>query len=68
MRMTSKDGYTRTILPVPDADGLVVRCGYNPRALMVEVDSSDVVEMAVECENASSEFVIPDLDLVVIAA
>ena len=35
---------------------------------MVEEDGSHVIEMAVECEEASSGLVRPDFDLVIVAA
>mmetsp|Transcript_35164 Transcript_35164/g.101267 ORF Transcript_35164/g.101267 Transcript_35164/m.101267 type:complete len:220 (-) Transcript_35164:378-1037(-) len=36
----------RARLPVPNPDGLVVRCAENPRVLVVELHCADVVEVA----------------------
>lgn len=33
----------------------------------MKVDSADIVQMAVQCEQTATGFVIPDLDLIVIA-
>lgn len=46
----------------------VVGATQYPRQLMVEEDGADIVQVAVECEQASSSLVGPDLDLVVVAA
>lgn len=56
----------RAILPVPDANGLVVRGRNDPGKLVVEEDGADIVEMAIEGEEAATSLKRPDLDLVVI--
>lgn len=55
-----------TVLPVPDSNGLIIGGGQNPRKLVVEEDGSHVVEMAVECEEASPSLIRPDFDLVIV--
>jgi len=54
-------------LPVPYPNGLVVGGRKNPWQLMVEEHGSDVVEMAIQSEQASPSLVRPDLDLIVVA-
>ena len=57
----------RAVLPIPYPNRLVVAGADDPRELVVEEDGSDVVQVAVECEQASSSLVGPNLDLVVVA-
>ena len=58
----------RAVLPVPYPNRLVVAGADDPGELVVEEDSSDVVQMAVQGEQTSPGLVGPDLDLVVIAS
>ena len=51
----------RARLPVPDADRLVVRRRHYPRVLVVELDCTDVVEVAEQREETAPEFVVPHL-------
>jgi hypothetical protein len=64
--VTGEDADAGATLPVPDSDGLVVRCRNNPGVLVMEHGSSDVVKMAEQSENATFLFVIPDFDFVVV--
>ena len=48
-------------LPVPDADGLVIRRADNPRRLLVEVRCANVVQVASQGEDAASHLVVPHL-------
>ena len=48
-------------LPVPDADGLVVAGGHDPRVLRVEGHRPDVVQVPQQREQAPPELVVPDL-------
>ncbi|RUS27656.1 hypothetical protein BC938DRAFT_482933 [Jimgerdemannia flammicorona] len=65
--MSCQDRDTIAALPIPDADRLIVGGADNPGILVVEEDGADVIQMAVEREEASTRLVIPDFDLVVIA-
>ena len=56
------------VLPVPYPDGLVVAGADDPGELVVEEDGADIVEMAVQSEEATAGLVRPDLDLVVVTA
>jgi hypothetical protein len=56
----------RAVLPVPDANGLIVRGRDDPGKLVMEEDSADIVEMAIEGEEAATSLERPDLDLVVV--
>ena len=55
-------------LPVPDADGLVVRGGEDPWVLMVKHRGADVIQVAEQVEEATLLLVVPHLDLVVVPA
>jgi hypothetical protein len=46
----------------------VIRTAHDPWQLVVEEDGPDIVQMAVQGEQASSGLVRPDLDLVIITA
>jgi hypothetical protein len=46
----------------------IIGAAHYPRQLVVEEDSADIVQMAVQGEQASPSLVRPDLDLVVITA
>lgn len=65
--VTCEDAQAGATLPIPNADGLVVGSRYHPGVLVVEVHSPDVVQMAHEGEKAPPGFVVPHLNLVVIA-
>jgi len=49
-------------LPVPDADGLVVRRAQDPRVLVVEHRRPDVVQVPQQRENAPLLLVVPYLN------
>lgn len=55
-------------LPVPDADGLIVRSAEDPGILLMEHSGPDVIQMTQQGEDASSLLVVPNLDLVIVAA
>jgi hypothetical protein len=55
--MPRQDRDTCPTLPVPDPNRLVVRRRDDPRLFGVEVDGTDVVEVAVESEEAAAGFV-----------
>ena len=58
-----------TVLPAGAGYALtVIGAAHYPRQLVVEEDGADIVQVAVQCEQASSGLVGPDLDLVVVAA
>ena len=61
-------GQARARLPVPDANSLVVRSAHNPRVLIVKLNGADVVEVPEKSEKTAPKLVVPDLDLVVVAA
>jgi len=46
-----------SVLPIPYADRLVIRATQYPRKLVVEVGRPNIVQVAVECEEASSSLV-----------
>lgn len=66
--MTRHGAEKGAVLPVPYPDCLVVTGTDNPRELMVEEDGTDVVQVAVEGEEAAPSLEGPDLDLVVVTA
>lgn len=66
--MASQDGQLVAVLPVPDADGLVVGRGDDPGELFVELDCAHVVHMALQSEHTLFDFVVPDLDQVIITS
>ena len=68
MVVASQDSYAIPRLPVPNPNGLVIRCRDDPGVFVVEKDRSDVVEMAIEGEEAFSSLVIPDFNFVIVAA
>jgi hypothetical protein len=47
----------RAVLPVPYPDSLVVTGADNPGELVVKEDRTDIVEMAVECEQTPAGLV-----------
>ena len=66
--VASQDADAVSRLPVPDADGLIVRGADNPRILVVEKRGAYVVQMAEEREQALALLVVPDFDLVIVTA
>jgi len=66
--VASQDCDLATVLPVPDANGLVVTGGNNPRQFVVELDSAYVVDVSVKREHALLGFIAPNLDQVVITS
>lgn len=68
MIMARQNGNAVTTLPVPDANRLVVRGANYPGIFMVEEDGANIIQVAVQCEEAATRFVIPDFDLVIVAA
>mmetsp|Transcript_4441 Transcript_4441/g.16200 ORF Transcript_4441/g.16200 Transcript_4441/m.16200 type:complete len:212 (+) Transcript_4441:5152-5787(+) len=59
--------WSARLLPIPDTHSLIVRRADHPRIFVVELNSPDVVKMPQQVRlQASSELVIPDLDLVII--
>ena len=67
MVVAGQDRYACPRLPVPDADGLVIAGADNPGVLIVKLYSSDVVQVAQQCEQTSPELVVPNFDLVVVS-
>lgn len=65
--MTGQDSDTVTRLPVPDTDGLIVGTTEDPWVFVVEVDSTNVIQVSCECELTATRLVVPDFDLVVIS-
>ena len=55
-------------LPVPNANGLIVRGRQNPRVFVVKLNGANVVEVTEQREEATTLLVVPDLDFVVVAA
>lgn len=66
--VASEDANAGAALPVPDADGLVVRGAQDPWILVVEECCADVIQVPQQSEDAAFLLVIPHLDLVVVAA
>lgn len=66
--VTSEDGNASTTLPVPDSNRLIIRGRQDPRLLVMEVDCSNIVEMAIEGVVASPRLVVPDFDLVIVTS
>lgn len=65
--VTCKDGDASSRLPVPYTYGLIIRGTENPRVLVMELNSSDVIQMPEKVEQAPSGLVVPYFDLVVIS-
>lgn len=61
MVVTGENANASARLPVPDSDGLIVRCAENPWIFVVKEGSTDVVEMAKQGENAPLLLIVPDL-------
>ena len=68
MGMTSQDGELVSILPVPNADSLVITRADNPWQLDMELDSADVVHVACKREETFLDFVVPDFDQMIITS
>jgi len=66
--VSGQDRDTRATLPVPDANRLVVRGRDDPRALVMHLHRADVVQVAQQREQASTQLVVPHFDLVVVTA
>ena len=56
----------RSILPIPDPYGLVIRAGQYPWQFMVKEDCAYIVQVAIEGKETSPALVRPDLDFVII--
>ena len=67
MVMASEHANARPALPIPDAQGLVVRRTHNPWLFPVELDRADVVQVPQQGEQAAAQLVVPNLDLVVVS-
>jgi hypothetical protein len=65
--VASKDIQTLSGLPVPDTNGLIVRCRQNPGIFVMKLHRADVVQMTHQIEQATSHGVIPNFNLVVVA-
>jgi len=48
MIVSSQNGDASSTLPIPDPNGLIIGSGKDPRMLMMEEDSTNVVEMTLE--------------------
>ena len=66
--VTGEDGETGAGLPVPYAEGLVVRGREDPWELVVKKDGANVVEVSVEGKETFLEFPVPYFNFVVVAA
>ena len=66
--VAGEDGDARALLPVPDADRLVVRRRHDPRVLHVELHGADVVEVAEQRKQAAPQLVVPYFDFVVVTS
>lgn len=55
-------------LPVPDTDGLIVRRAEDPRIFVMEHGGPDVIQVTDKREDTPSLFVVPNFDLVIVAA
>lgn len=58
----------RPVLPIPYADGLIIGAGNDPGQLVVEEDGSDIIQMPIQREEASSGLRRPHLDFVVVSS
>ena len=68
VRMTGQDCDLTPVLPVPDADSLIVAGGDNPGQVVMELHSADVVNVTVECEHTLFGLVAPNLNQVVVTS
>jgi hypothetical protein len=66
MVMPSQHSHTGARLPVPDPDSLVITGTYNPWVFVMELHSTNVVKVPMECEEAAVGLVIPYLNIVII--
>jgi hypothetical protein len=64
--MSSHGAYKSSVLPIPYPNSLIVGRRDDPRQLVVEEDSSNVIEMAGEGKKATLGVVIPNFDTVII--
>ena len=68
MSVSSDNRNRRSLQPIPDSDALVIRARDNPRQFMMELNLSDVVNVAFHSSHALLLFVVPDSDLRVISS
>mmetsp|Transcript_11249 Transcript_11249/g.32344 ORF Transcript_11249/g.32344 Transcript_11249/m.32344 type:complete len:424 (-) Transcript_11249:228-1499(-) len=69
--VSRQDAEACATLEVPQPQGLIIGRTEDPWELGrvgMELDGADVIQVAQQCEEAASELVIPDLDLVVITS
>lgn len=64
--MSGDDVDAGSALIIPDAHGLIVAGGEDPREFMVEEGGSDIVDMSFESEHASFLLIIPHFDQAVV--
>jgi hypothetical protein len=65
--MPCQNRQASSTLPIPYSNGLIIRRRENPRVLVMELHCSDVIEMALQSEEAAFLLVIPNFDFVVVA-
>ena len=66
MIVTSKNRNASARLPVPDPDCLIITRTHYPWILLMELDGTNVVKMTKKSEQASSQLIVPNFDLVII--
>lgn len=57
----------RSVLPVPNPNGLVVGTRDNPRKLMMKEDCANIIQMSIQGKKTSASLIGPDLDLVIVS-
>lgn len=65
--VSGQDTDARSRLPVPDADGLIIRRTQHPGILVVEHGGANVVQVTEQGEDAALLLVVPDLKRISLA-
>mmetsp|Transcript_7017 Transcript_7017/g.15969 ORF Transcript_7017/g.15969 Transcript_7017/m.15969 type:complete len:205 (+) Transcript_7017:3226-3840(+) len=71
MVVTRQHAQTTPLVKIPQSQRLIITRRQNPwklRSIGMELHSSDVIQMTQQCKEASSKFIIPNLDFVIVAA
>lgn len=69
--VSSQNTKTRSLVEVPQSESLIIRRTQNPwelRRIRMELNRSDVVQVTQKSEKTSPQFVVPNLNLVVVTA
>lgn len=57
----------RSVLPIPNPDGLVVGTRDNPRKFMMKENCANIIQMSIQGKKTSASLIGPDLDLIIVS-